>query len=169
MNSNSALETTLITDIELVKMDCPGGNLTTVYLKNGSQWNLNAFLSVVFMGPSRIPMEDLLPITVLYILLIVLGLAGNVITFGVIIRNSSMHTATNFYLLSMAFSDFIFILLGLYFLNRFIFYINTFYSFLLNLSGASSNLHTSHWHRYPFSMGEISCKLFPFLVEVYVQ
>jgi hypothetical protein len=104
-------------------MDCPGGNLTTVYLKNGSQWNLNAFLSVVFMGPSRIPMEDLLPITVLYILLIVLGLAGNVITFGVIIRNSSMHTATNFYLLSMAFSDFIFILLGLYFLNRFIFYI----------------------------------------------
>lgn len=47
MNYNSALETTLITDIELVKMDCPGGNLTTVYLKNGSQWNLSLSISCV--------------------------------------------------------------------------------------------------------------------------
>ena len=114
MNSNTALETTLITAIEIVKMDCPSGNLTTVYLKNGSQWNLDAFLSVVFMGSSRIPMEDLLPITVLYILLIVLGLTGNVISFYVIIR-SEMHTATDCYLLSMSVSDFIFILLGLHF------------------------------------------------------
>ena len=66
------------------------------------------------MGPSRAPVDLLVPISYFYVLLIISGLIGNAITcvYVVILCNASMHTATNCYLFSMAVSDFIFILLG---------------------------------------------------------
>ena len=93
--------------------DCPGGPLKTVQLKNSTD-NLSAeeFLPLIMMGPSRAPVDLLVPISFFYVLLIISGLISNTITCVVILCNASMHTATNCYLFSMAVSDFIFILLG---------------------------------------------------------
>ena len=50
--------------------------------------------------------------TAIYITLFITGVVGNVATGVVIIRNRSMHTATNYYLFSLALSDLVILLLG---------------------------------------------------------
>jgi neuromedin U receptor 1 len=54
----------------------------------------------------------LLPMTVIYVILFITGVVGNIAVCLVIIRNRSMHTATNYYLFSLAISDLIILLLG---------------------------------------------------------
>jgi len=96
------------------RFDCPDGILKTVYLKNVTE-SLTAeeFLPLIMMGPSRVSIDLLIPITLVYCLLIFSGVIGNAITcFVIILNDASKHTATNCYLFSMAISDFIFILLG---------------------------------------------------------
>lgn len=53
----------------------------------------------------RDPLGILIPITVIYAIIFILGWVGNIITCIVISRNKSMHTATNFYLFNLAISD----------------------------------------------------------------
>ena len=50
--------------------------------------------------------------TVIYVTLFLTGVVGNVATGVVIVRNRSMHTATNYYLFSLALSDLVILLLG---------------------------------------------------------
>ena len=50
--------------------------------------------------------------TAIYVTLFITGVVGNVATGVVIIRNRSMHTATNYYLFSLALSDLVILLLG---------------------------------------------------------
>ena len=50
--------------------------------------------------------------TVIYVTLFLTGVVGNVVTGVVIVRNRSMHTATNYYLFSLALSDLVILLLG---------------------------------------------------------
>ncbi len=50
--------------------------------------------------------------TVIYVILFLTGVVGNIAVCMVIIRNRSMHTATNYYLFSLAVSDLIILLLG---------------------------------------------------------
>lgn len=64
-------------------------------------------------APKRDPMYLVIPITILYILILVAGIIGNVSTCIVIVRNKSMHTATNYYLFSLAISDLLLLLCGL--------------------------------------------------------
>jgi hypothetical protein len=59
------------------------------------------------------PLYILVVMTVLYSVILVTGLIGNVITCLVIYRNKHMHTATNYYLFSLAISDLLLLISGL--------------------------------------------------------
>lgn len=84
-------------------------------------------------GPRRDPLYVVVPITVIYMIIFVTGVIGNISTCIVISRNRSMHTATNYYLFSLAISD-----------------------FLLLLSGVPQEVY-SIWYKYPYVFGEIFC------------
>lgn len=51
------------------------------------------------------PLKWIIPITIVYGIIFITGLLGNVSTCIVIARNKTMHTATNYYLFSLAISD----------------------------------------------------------------
>ncbi|KAF2882440.1 hypothetical protein ILUMI_23722 [Ignelater luminosus] len=59
------------------------------------------------------PVTLVIPITVIYVVIFLTGLLGNVSTCIVISRNKSMHTATNYYLFSLAISDLLLLVSGL--------------------------------------------------------
>ncbi|KAH0557767.1 hypothetical protein KQX54_011583 [Cotesia glomerata] len=54
-----------------------------------------------------------IPMTLIYILIFITGIIGNVTTCIIILRNKSMHTATNYYLFSLAISDLLLLIFGL--------------------------------------------------------
>ncbi|XP_051171605.1 pyrokinin-1 receptor-like [Leptopilina boulardi] len=84
---------------------------------------------------NRDPMYIVLPITIIYVIIFFTGLIGNVSTCVVISKNKSMHTATNYYLFSLAVSD-----------------------LLLLISGLPPEMYTM-WYNYPYAFGEIFCVL----------
>ncbi|XP_046707184.1 neuromedin-U receptor 1 [Silurus meridionalis] len=63
------------------------------------------------LGPRRSP--QFLTICISYMLIFCVGLLGNALTCTVIMRHRSMRTPTNYYLLSLATSDLLVLLLGL--------------------------------------------------------
>ncbi len=69
------------------------------------------YLAIV-LGPKNVGLPLLIPITVLYVLIFISGVAGNVAVCLVIVKNKSMHTATNYYLFSLAVSDLMILVLG---------------------------------------------------------
>lgn len=64
-------------------------------------------------GPKRDPLPVVVPVTLIYTLIFATGIVGNVSTCIVIARNKYMHTATNYYLFSLAVSDLLLLLSGL--------------------------------------------------------
>jgi hypothetical protein len=92
-------------------------------------------------GPERDPLYIVIPITVLYAVILLTGLVGNVSTCVVIARNKHMHTATNYYLFSLAISD-----------------------LLLLISGLPQEMYYN-WSRYPYEFGEAFCVLQGFAAE----
>ncbi|XP_043482403.1 pyrokinin-1 receptor-like isoform X2 [Leptopilina heterotoma] len=64
-------------------------------------------------GPRRDTLYVVIPITIVYISIFITGIIGNVSTCIVIARNKSMHTATNYYLFSLAISDLLLLISGL--------------------------------------------------------
>lgn len=91
-------------------------------------------LTLIF-GPKRDPLYVVIPITFVYMVIFISGVIGNISTCIVISKNKSMHTATNYYLFSLAVSD-----------------------FLLLLSGVPQEMY-SIWSKYPYVFGEIFCVL----------
>ena len=89
--------------------------------------------TVYFQLPLRDSLSVVIPITIVYVIILVVGLVGNVVTCIVIVRSRYLHTATNYYLFSLAISD-----------------------LLLLLSGLPVEMH-SMWQRYPYIFGEIFC------------
>jgi hypothetical protein len=89
----------------------------------------------LILGPVRDPLYIVIPITVSYALIFITGLVGNVVTCIVIARNKHMHTATNYYLFSLAVSD-----------------------LLLLVSGLPQEMYCI-WSRYPYVFGEVFCVL----------
>ncbi|UXI18284.1 26S proteasome non-ATPase regulatory subunit 8-like [Sarcoptes scabiei] len=87
------------------------------------------------------PLYTAIPMTILYVLILFTGVIGNLLTCIVIVRNRYMHTATNYYLFSLAISDLLLLILGL---PQEIYQI---------------------WHRYPYVFGEIFCILRGFSSE----
>lgn len=97
---------------------------------NGSEAE-NATFSL--LGPQRDSLYLVIPITIIYSLIFVTGLFGNIITCTVIIRNKSMHNATNYYLFSLAISD-----------------------LLLLISGMPQEMYFI-WSKYPYIFGPVFC------------
>lgn len=94
----------------------------------------DAYVDIVLLyGPKRDPLYVVIPITFVYMLIFVTGVVGNISTCIVISKNKSMHTATNYYLFSLAISD-----------------------FLLLVSGVPQEVY-SIWSRYPYVFGEVFC------------
>ncbi|XP_017145463.1 pyrokinin-1 receptor isoform X2 [Drosophila miranda] len=85
------------------------------------------------LGPARDPLAIVVPVTVVYSLIFLSGVVGNISTCIVIKKNRSMHTATNYYLFSLAISD-----------------------FLLLLSGVPQEVWFI-WSKYPYVFGEYFC------------
>lgn len=85
--------------------------------------------------PKRDSLYIVVPITIIYVIIFLTGLIGNVSTCIVIARNKSMHTATNYYLFSLAISD-----------------------LLLLISGLPQEMY-SIWSRYPYIFGYTFCVL----------
>uniref|UniRef100_A0A182MZU3 G-protein coupled receptors family 1 profile domain-containing protein n=1 Tax=Anopheles dirus TaxID=7168 RepID=A0A182MZU3_9DIPT len=81
------------------------------------------------------------PITIIYATIFVIGVLGNVVTCIVIARNKSMHTATNYYLFSLAISD-----------------------LLLLLTGVPQDIYYI-WYRFPYPFGDAVCKMASFAAE----
>lgn len=61
----------------------------------------------------RDPLYIVVPMSLLFGGIFVTGLLGNLVTCLVIMRNKHMHTATNYYLFSLAVSDLLLLLTGL--------------------------------------------------------
>ncbi|XP_065584588.1 neuropeptides capa receptor-like isoform X2 [Artemia franciscana] len=102
-------------------------------LKSNTTDDIYEFLECCLM-PRRIQTAILIPVTVVYVVIFICGMLGNISVCVVIIKSSSLHTATNFYLFSLAISDLMLLLFGL-----------------------PSELHT-YWYQYPWTLGDTFCK-----------
>ncbi|XP_075731115.1 pyrokinin-1 receptor isoform X2 [Rhipicephalus microplus] len=94
-----------------------------------------AEMLLLALGPKRDPLTTVIPMTLIYSVLLVSGVVGNVCTCIVIARNRYMHTATNYYLFSLAVSDLLLLVLGL-----------------------PQELYQL-WQRHPYVFGEAFCVL----------
>ncbi|XP_046623245.1 pyrokinin-1 receptor-like isoform X1 [Neodiprion virginianus] len=115
-----------------------GANLTGLFspLDNHSAWSKDGGDEAYQMlGPRRDALYVVVPITVMYASIFLTGIIGNVSTCIVIARNKSMHTATNYYLFSLAVSD-----------------------LLLLVSGLPPEIYLV-WSKYPYVFGEGFCVL----------
>lgn len=63
--------------------------------------------------PHRDPLYVVIPITIIYAAIFLTGIIGNISTCIVIAKNKHMHTATNYYLFSLAVSDLLLLLWGM--------------------------------------------------------
>jgi hypothetical protein len=99
-----------------------------------------AFLNEDDMS-NRDSLYVVLPITVIYVVIFFTGMIGNIATCVVIARNRSMHTATNYYLFSLAVSD-----------------------LLLLISGLPPEMYYI-WSNFPYIFGEAFCIIQSFAAE----
>ncbi|KAL0134802.1 hypothetical protein PUN28_001520 [Cardiocondyla obscurior] len=94
------------------------------------------------LGPKYLSFKLMIPLTIIYIMIFITGVFGNVITCIVIVRNSFMQTATNYYLFSLAISDLTLLILGL------------------------PNELGVFWQQYPWSLGTMLCKTRAYVSEM---
>jgi len=80
-------------------------------MSNSTEFDLDAFLKAHLGSRSR-DFPESLALTVVYGVIFVTGLLGNACTCVVIATNAHLHTATNFYLFSLAISDLLTLVLG---------------------------------------------------------
>lgn len=66
------------------------------------------------LGPKQLPLNWLIPLTVVYSIIFLTGIVGNICTCLVIARNQYMQTATNCYLFNLAIADMMTLLFGKY-------------------------------------------------------
>ena len=64
------------------------------------------------LGAQHLPLTTIIPITVVYSIIFIVGVLGNVSTICVILKNKYMHTPTNVYLANLALSDLLTHLVG---------------------------------------------------------
>lgn len=74
--------------------------------------NFTYYTEIVYSSGETESLNILIALTVIYSLIFVTGVIGNVITCFVISSNKSMHSATNYYLFSLAVSDLLLLLSG---------------------------------------------------------
>ncbi|XP_073837619.1 capability receptor [Musca autumnalis] len=93
------------------------------------------------LGPKTLPLYKALLVTVVYGIVFISALVGNVLICVVIVRHESMHSATNYYLFSLAVSDLIYLIFGL------------------------PTEVFLYWHQYPFLFGLTFCKVRAYISE----
>jgi neuromedin U receptor 1 len=128
----------MIFDEFMQKWTHPAETATSVdvnFVWNGSANGSDEVSIVEMYGPKRDPLYVVVPITVIYTIIFVTGFVGNICTCIVIAKNRNMHTATNYYLFSLAISDFLLLVTGM---PQEIFFI---------------------WSKYPYVFGELFCIL----------
>lgn len=92
----------------------------------GNKTDLNLYHESILLtklGPKRKSLPVVVLLLFIYSLIFLTGVLGNVFTCAVIIRTSYMRTSTNYYLFSLAISDVILLIIGMY-ANLVIFYQN---------------------------------------------
>ncbi len=92
-----------------------------------------------YLGPRTSPV--FLPVCITYLTIFLVGILGNFLTCAVILRYRVMQTPTNYYLLSLAVSDLLVLVLGM-----------------------PLELYEM-WENYPFLLGEEGCYFKTFLFE----
>ncbi|VDM05812.1 unnamed protein product [Schistocephalus solidus] len=92
-------------------------------------------------GMRQTDLNILAPASAIYIIIFILGLAGNLSLLWLILSNRSFHTPTNYYLVNLSISDLLVLLLGL-----------------------PHDLYTM-WSRYPYLFGETGCRVRALLSE----
>lgn len=129
---------------------CPGAALLcglniSGFLENATQRDVEdmclseeEYMSMA-LGPPRSPV--FLPVCVAYLTIFAVGVLGNSLTCAVILRYKAMRTPTNYYLLSLAASDLLLLLLGM-----------------------PLELYEM-WRNYPFLLGAGGCYFKTFLFE----
>uniref|UniRef100_X2B220 G-protein coupled receptors family 1 profile domain-containing protein n=1 Tax=Capitella teleta TaxID=283909 RepID=X2B220_CAPTE len=75
--------------------------------------NVSDFRLEDVMGAKHPEYYKLIPVTVIYCVIFITGLIGNISTCVVIARNRYMQTATNYYLFNLAIADLLVLVLGL--------------------------------------------------------
>uniref|UniRef100_W8BJQ5 Neuropeptides capa receptor n=1 Tax=Ceratitis capitata TaxID=7213 RepID=W8BJQ5_CERCA len=109
---------------------------------NNSNFNCTQTDYVKYLlGPQTLPLYKVLLFTIIFGGIFITGMLGNILVCVVIIRHPTMHTATNYYLFSLAVSDLIYLLFGL---------------------PAEIFLY---WHQYPYLFGLTFCKIRAFISE----
>jgi len=78
---------------------------------NASTVDVNAFLELN-LGRRYRSVAESVALVVVYCVIFLTGIGGNVCTCIVIVRNKRMHTATNYYLFSLAVSDLLTLIFG---------------------------------------------------------
>jgi hypothetical protein len=97
---------------------------------------------------------SLLLVTVFYLVLFVSGLVGNLLVCLVIVRSKMLHSAMNYYLVSLAVADLVLLLLG----RR---------PAWPRRPGLPNEL-LLFWHQYPWPFGSFFCSFRSFLSERYL-
>ncbi|XP_013772711.1 neuromedin-U receptor 2-like [Limulus polyphemus] len=87
------------------------------------------------LGPKRLTLRWLIPLTTIYAVIFLTGIVGNTCTCLVIARNQYMQTATNCYLFNLAIAD-----------------------MLTLLCAMPLELYTM-WQQYPWELGSLICEL----------
>ncbi|XP_048240428.1 neuropeptides capa receptor-like isoform X1 [Haliotis rufescens] len=87
-------------------------NVSVNISQNESDFNEKEYLEI-YLGMRHIRNDVVIFLTVVYVVIFISGIVGNVLTCFVVLRNKYMHTTTNFYLLSLAASDVLTLLLAL--------------------------------------------------------
>ncbi|XP_035712804.1 pyrokinin-1 receptor isoform X2 [Folsomia candida] len=135
LGDNMELETV---DVDL--LHDPGANLTMTFTTttnlsiNPGNLSIEELMKLELAEyPLRDPLSIAIPMTLIYSLILLSGLVGNVSTCIVIAKISYMHTATNYYLFSLAMSD-----------------------LLLLTSGVPQEIYQI-WVKYPYIFGEPVC------------
>ncbi|XP_076340476.1 pyrokinin-1 receptor-like isoform X3 [Tachypleus tridentatus] len=118
---------------ELIPSPSSSYSLTNVLLTTLIPIINNESRNESILGPTRDPPSTVIPMTLIYTVILVTGVVGNICTCVVIARNKYMHTATNYYLFSLAVSDLLLLILGL----------------------PQEMYHL--WQRYPYIFGEFFC------------
>ncbi|GFR31215.1 uncharacterized protein TNCT_88721 [Trichonephila clavata] len=86
-------------------------NLTNWGNYTDDMGDIDDYLAAV-LGPKRLPLNWLLPLTTVYAVIFATGLIGNTCTCVVIASNPYMQTATNCYLFNLAVADMLTLICG---------------------------------------------------------
>lgn len=101
----------MYTHIPDIQTSVMGANCSTLVFHDE---NLTEYVDNT-MGPKCIGQTMIICTFIVYCTLFLVGTFGNILIVLVVVKNRAMHTATNYYLLSLAVSDLLSLVLGMFF------------------------------------------------------